>query len=314
VEFSFPVLDRFQGLIGEVDGLLGVELSVAFKDLVSQLAATKEHVECLTKAQADALVNSAMLMTELQEARAELESAHAATQTMNHTLERVLSEVRASEERFRLLSNTAPIGIFQIDSEDQCVYANAYLQQIFPVRAPAASEVDWRHWLQPEEREAVLTNWAQAAADRREFSSEFRVSTTDGADRWVGVCAKPLFSSDAQFSGYIGTLSDVTARKEIDQLKDDLVSTVSHELRTPLASLRGFVELLLQREFSLEKRAQFLTIIHDESLRLTRLVNDFLDLQRMASRQQAYAFETNAEPSTAECNDSSVRSDGSLTI
>lgn len=292
MEFSFPVLDRLQGLISRVDGPLGAELRDAFKTLLGQLGATKEHVERLTEAQADALVNSAMLMTELQEARAELEGAHTATKGMNRTLERALSEVCASEERFRLLSDTAPIGIFQIDAAAQCLYANAYLRQIFRVSASAADEVDWRQWLQPDDRDAVLANWASAVAEQREFFAEFRVRTTDGEDRWVSVCAKTLFFGDGQFAGYIGTMSDVTERKEIDQLKDDLVSTVSHELRTPLSSLRGFVELLLQREFSPEKRAQFLTIIHNESLRLTRLINDFLDLQRMASGGQVYTFET----------------------
>lgn len=292
MEFSFPVLDRLQSLINRVDGPLGAELRNTCDNLLCQLGATREHVERLTKAQAEALVNSAMLMTELQEARAELENAHAAAKGMNRVLERALSEVRASEERFRLLSDTAPVGIFQIDAAAQHLYANTYLRRIFRVDDADIREVDWRQWLQAEDQEAVLASWANAVAEQREFFSEFRIRTTYGNERWVSVRAKPLFSGDGQFSGYIGTMNDVTERKEIDRLKDDLVSTVSHELRTPLSSLRGFVELLLQREFSPEKRKQFLTIIHDESLRLTRLINDFLDLQRMASGRQMYAFET----------------------
>lgn len=292
MEFSFPVLDHVQGLICRIDGPLGVELREAVENLRGQLQAAQEHVERLTKAQADALVNSAMLMTELQEARAALESAHSSTKGMNRVLERALSEVRASEERFRLLSDTAPVGIFQIDAAAQCLYANTYLRQILRAPAADASEMDWRQWLHPEDRETVLANWVSAVTEHREFFSEFRIRTRDGEDRWVSVCAKPLFADDGQFSGYIGTVGDITERKEVDRLKDELVSTVSHELRTPLASLRGFVELLLQREFPPEKHAQFLTIIHHESLRLTRLINDFLDLQRMASGRQVYTFET----------------------
>jgi two-component system sensor histidine kinase VicK len=68
------------------------------------------------------------------------------------------------------------------------------------------------------------------------------------------------------------------------------VSTISHELRTPLASLRGFAELMLTRKFSLEQQRAFLSIIHDESKRLTNLINDFLDLQRIEAGRQEYHF------------------------
>jgi PAS domain S-box-containing protein len=79
-------------------------------------------------------------------------------------------------------------------------------------------------------------------------------------------------------------------RKKIERLKDELVSTVSHELRTPLTSLRGFAELMLEREFPPEKQHEFLTVIHNASLRLTNLINDFLDLQRLESGHHTYDF------------------------
>jgi signal transduction histidine kinase len=74
-------------------------------------------------------------------------------------------------------------------------------------------------------------------------------------------------------------------------MKNDFVATVSHELRTPLSSLRGFIELMLKRDYPPEKRRQFLEVIHRESQRLTDLVNDVLDLQRIESGQQVFRFE-----------------------
>ena len=84
---------------------------------------------------------------------------------------------------------------------------------------------------------------------------------------------------------------DITQRKQLENVKDELVSMVSHELRTPLASLRGFAELMLTRDYSEAKRREFLTIIHKESRRLADLINNFLDLQRIQSGRQVYAFE-----------------------
>ena len=77
----------------------------------------------------------------------------------------------------------------------------------------------------------------------------------------------------------------------MERLKDELISTVGHELRTPLTSLRGFAELMLEREFPPDRRQRFLSIIHGETVRLTNLINDFLDLQGIESGRQAYHFE-----------------------
>jgi Na+/proline symporter/signal transduction histidine kinase len=70
--------------------------------------------------------------------------------------------------------------------------------------------------------------------------------------------------------------------KELDKLKDDFVSTVSHELRTPLTSIRSFSEIVHDHpDLPVEKRNEFLRIIVQESARLSRLINDILDLAKM---------------------------------
>jgi len=72
--------------------------------------------------------------------------------------------------------------------------------------------------------------------------------------------------------------------KELDRLKDDFVSTVSHELRTPLTSIRSFSEILHDNpDLEPEKRREFLAIIVKESERLTRLINQVLDLSKIES-------------------------------
>jgi Na+/proline symporter/signal transduction histidine kinase len=71
---------------------------------------------------------------------------------------------------------------------------------------------------------------------------------------------------------------------ELDKLKDDFVSTVTHELRTPLTSIRAFTEILLDDpEVDTEQRRKFLGIITKEAERLTRLINQVLDLAKIES-------------------------------
>ena len=71
---------------------------------------------------------------------------------------------------------------------------------------------------------------------------------------------------------------------ELDRLKDDFVSTITHELRTPLTSIRAFTQILLESpQVEPEQRRRFLGIITKESERLTRLINQVLDLSRIES-------------------------------
>lgn len=101
---------------------------------------------------------------------------------------------------------------------------------------------------------------------------------------------RTIFDTHGTPTGVHTIYRDITERKKVDQMKDELISTVSHELRTPLASLRGFTELMLKREFPPEKQRELLSVIHNESLRLSRLIDDFLDLQRSEEGYSFYTF------------------------
>jgi PAS domain S-box-containing protein len=98
--------------------------------------------------------------------------------------------------------------------------------------------------------------------------------------REIEVTISPaLLPSNRAQVGSVIVLHDITAVKELERAKDELIAMVSHELRTPLASLVGFTELLLDRAFSEAQQKQYLGTMLKEGRRLTDLINDFLDLQ-----------------------------------
>ena len=102
--------------------------------------------------------------------------------------------------------------------------------------------------------------------------------------REIDVTVSPaVLPSDGGQVGSVIVLHDITAAKELDRAKDELIGMVSHELRTPLASLVGFTELLLERVVSEAQRKQYLGTMLKEGRRLTDLINDFLDLQGLES-------------------------------
>lgn len=79
-------------------------------------------------------------------------------------------------------------------------------------------------------------------------------------------------------------LRDVTRETEVDRMKSEFLSTAAHELRTPMASIMGFSELLLRRDYSKEVAKDLLETIHRQSKRLTNLLNELLDLARIEAR------------------------------
>jgi Na+/proline symporter/signal transduction histidine kinase len=82
-----------------------------------------------------------------------------------------------------------------------------------------------------------------------------------------------------------GELREANARlRELDRMKDDFISTVTHELRTPLTSIRAFSEMLHEDpKIDLAQRTRFLAIIVSETVRLSRLINQILDLAKLES-------------------------------
>ncbi|WP_214829792.1 ATP-binding protein [Exiguobacterium algae] len=113
----------------------------------------------------------------------------------------------------------------------------------------------------------------------------------DQGDCYVQLYAESIYQ-DERLRGTMLVLRDVTAETEVDRMKSELVSTVSHELRTPLSSIYGFTELMLSRDLNEDRRQLYLKTIHEEAKRLSFLVSDFLDLQKMESGKQTYEWET----------------------
>jgi two-component system phosphate regulon sensor histidine kinase PhoR len=81
-------------------------------------------------------------------------------------------------------------------------------------------------------------------------------------------------------------VKDLTRIKEYEQLKSDMISLMSHELRTPLTSINGFAELLAADEQLPEQTREFVTIIANESQRLSRMINTFLAVTKLQRKDK----------------------------
>jgi signal transduction histidine kinase len=122
----------------------------------------------------------------------------------------------------------------------------------------------------------------RACAANPEFQTEAEFEGAAGERSFRLFTAPVADESGAPFAR-IFVVRDVTAEREASKLKSELVATVSHELRTPLTGILGFAELARQPDLDADSRDQYVTTIHGEAERLTALIDDFLDLQRIES-------------------------------
>ncbi|ARF17225.1 ATP-binding protein [Sporosarcina ureae] len=122
------------------------------------------------------------------------------------------------------------------------------------------------------------------------ITNEYVLSLPSEQSRVMNVYSVPIIIQDEKV-GTIFVHRDITHEHEVNKMKTELVSTVSHELRTPLSSILGFSELLLNKDMDDTRKKRYLETIHSEANRLTALINDFLDLQRMEAGRQSYTIE-----------------------
>ncbi len=101
-------------------------------------------------------------------------------------------------------------------------------------------------------------------------------------------CA-PVYGKEPGAAGAVLVFRDLGQERELDMVMSEFVKLVSEEFRSPLASIAGMTEMLLEEDIKGKRKKQYLTSMLSESLRLTNLVEDLLDLERMESGVVAFS-------------------------
>ena len=122
------------------------------------------------------------------------------------------------------------------------------------------------------------------------IGESFTRSIKHGEAYMIGIAA-PLYDSEGNVTGAIESVRDITERKNMEQMKDEMISAVSHEMRTPLTAMMGYTEFMLDTEVFTDRQKEYLQIIQRESERLNELIGNFLDLQRYKSRSEPLAIQ-----------------------
>ncbi len=219
--------------------------------------------------------------------------AQALANEMTRHIRQSKHDLRLSEERLSLALKGSNDGLWDLDLEAGSMFASPRAWEMLGYR-PNELTCDLKLW----ERLTVAEDLAQQKARLAQtmlsnvdhFTTELRLQHKHG--HVVPVLLRGHIQRDPQGMAQriSGTLMDLTERKRVEQMKNDFVSTVSHELRTPLTSISGALGLIVGGALGSAPPTmqQMLEIAYRNSLRLGHLINDLLDMEKIAAGKMSF--------------------------
>lgn len=232
-------------------------------------------------------------LKEVTASKAELEKEIAERKQAEAERERLLAELDA-------IIQNLPAGVFIHDLDGRVVRSNPAAGSIIGY---SADELN----LMAAQRGAVL-EWVKEDATplRPEelplfgaLTGESPASVVAGFRRsgqapwkWIHLNSMPIRTSDGKGVGAITVFVDITALRELDQIKDEFIAVAAHELKTPIAIMKGYAQVLLMKGVDLSpKYRKIVNSINAGADRITRIVNDLLDISQLHQGQLHLALE-----------------------
>ncbi|CAD5984752.1 Sensor protein kinase WalK [Planktothrix tepida] len=195
---------------------------------------------------------------------------------------RAEADLKASEEKFRRIVETAHDIIYLMNAEGILLYIAPNLLTLTGYFPHELEGQLFTLFIHPQDISKTFTVFQTViTSGKQEFDIEFRVKHQDGTWNWYS--SNWSVSQDAQGDQLVvGVSRNINERR---RLENEFISLVSHELRTPLTSLVGGLDLLASGQLGLltEQGKNLLSIAINNTERLIRLVNNILDLERMKS-------------------------------
>jgi len=238
----------------------------------------------------------------LHQRNADAARAEAALSALARDLETQVTErtrkLTRERAQFEAILSGIGEGICVADTAGRVLMWNRAAEQITCVPASLMVGAVIPGPLRLVDGDVVVKDFARTLMQRAIESGE-AVSTSgtkltrpDGSVLAIGITAAPIRDHAGTVQACVSVFRDVTRERDIDRMKSEFVSAVSHELRTPLTSIRAYAETLQDIVGHEATVQEFLKVIEEEAVRLTRLINDLLNLARIESGRVRFKEES----------------------
>lgn len=198
-----------------------------------------------------------------------------------------------SEDRFRLVLSSAPVGTAVLDLDGRIIEANAAICDLTGYSAEMLIGLQIVRLFSSDEVENLLSKIADLNGETdKVYSGEHQIVRSDGTFRWGEIKVSCVVDINQGGEIYIIQINDITHKREVDRVKGEFVATVSHELRTPLTSIKGALDLVSRiTQSQLDAPAKrLLEIAAGNTDRLIFLVNDILDMEKISAGTENFAY------------------------
>ena len=241
------------------------------------------------------MVTSLTLTYENNKLLSNLETEKQQATNLNNTLkseigQRIEAEVQLKKKELSLedAQRIAKMGSWESSIETGQVSLSNVMKSLFGFspEQDQVSQISFLNKIIASDRIRVDQTRNDAMNHLRSYKIEYQVSVENGKSRIFEEQGVVRIDKTGSASGLAAIVLDITHRKETDKLKNDFISTVSHELRTPLTSISGTLSLLESNSIIPlpDKAHHLVSLAHRNALRLTHLVNDILDIDRLDFR------------------------------
>lgn len=186
-------------------------------------------------------------------------------------------ELEKSELIMKIAVESAGLGIWDLDLRTRAVFSSSHIWIAgFPMERSVYQLDEFLEHLIPEDQNKLDE---ALNGSNTHFTTVLRAIWSDNSLHWIQLTGNILKDENEQAIRVVGTTLDITDRKELEQRKDELLSTVSHELKTPVTSIKAIAQLL-ERKFEPMGDRITIDLIHklvNQIKRLTNLIHDLLD-------------------------------------
>ncbi len=174
--------------------------------------------------------------------------------TPDARLQELESELASLRARMRVLVDGSPLGIFFDDAQDKCVFVNTTFCEMMELSEAEALGDGWARTVHAEDLPGLLRERARAVSEGAAlFRAEYRYVCPSGRMGWVEEQTRPVHGPDGELLGYVGTLAEITARKNEEALLARHSEELEERVRERTAELSGMNVAL---EVLLRKRAE----------------------------------------------------------
>lgn len=203
--------------------------------------------------------------------------------------EQLAEMLRESEARFRNMADHSPVMVWVTEADGACTYLSKSWYEFTGQTPETGLGFGWISALHPDDREGVKSAFLNANARGEGFRLEYRLRRADGVYRWAIDAAVPRAVVDGTALGYIGSVIDISERREAeeslrdaDRRKDEFLALLAHELRNPLAAIRNAGRLLLRTDTDINTHRAAANILNRQAEHMVRQVDDLLDVSRIS--------------------------------